>query len=157
MGSIGQYILALLVVALMLFGLYTVVRALGRGRLVASADRRLVTVVESTLSRRTQRCTSLKSATATIGRRRQRQRFHAGQVPAEQVEPWISEQRNLFNAQTQSLTGFLKQLRKPQLRTSTVSDSSCVYGRVIARSSYTSVADDIHAVGRSGNRASRYR
>ena len=34
MGFIGQYILALAVVGLMLFGLYTVVLALVRGRLV---------------------------------------------------------------------------------------------------------------------------
>jgi len=47
-GFIGQYILALLVVGLMLFGLYGVVRALGRGRLIASANKRLVSVIEST-------------------------------------------------------------------------------------------------------------
>jgi flagellar biogenesis protein FliO len=48
MGFVGQYLLAVLVVALMLFGLYAVVRAVSRGRLTAAADRRLVTVIEST-------------------------------------------------------------------------------------------------------------
>ena len=44
-----QYLLALGVVALMLAGLYAVVRGLARGRLIASADRRLVSVLESTV------------------------------------------------------------------------------------------------------------
>jgi hypothetical protein len=35
-------------------------------------------------------------------------------VPRENVEPWLNDQRNLFDAQTQSITGFIKQLRKPQ-------------------------------------------
>jgi flagellar biogenesis protein FliO len=110
---VGQYILALLVVALMLFGLYTVVRALGRGRLVASSDRRLVTVVESTFLAQNTTLHVVKVAdryylvgggsghVATLA-----------EVPAEQVEPWMREQRNLFDAQAQSITGFIKQLRK---------------------------------------------
>lgn len=115
MQFVGQYILALLVVALMLFGLYTVVRALGRGRLVTSADKRLVTVVESTFLAQNTTLHVIKVA----------DRFYLvgggsghvstlAEVPAEQVEPWMREQRSLFAQQTQSLTGFLKQLRKPQ-------------------------------------------
>ena len=115
MAFAGQYILALLVVALMLFGLYTVVRALGRGRLVSSTDRRLVTVVESTFLAQNTTLHVVK-----VG-----ERFYLigggsghvntlAEVPAEQVEPWLRGQRTLFAQQTQSLTGFLRQLRKPQ-------------------------------------------
>lgn len=115
MGFVGNYILALLVVALMLFGLYTVVRALGRGRLVTSTDRRLVTVVESTFL--------AQNTTLHVVKAGGRYYLIGGgsghvntlaEVPAEEVEPWLREQRNLFAQQTQSLTGFLKQLRKPQ-------------------------------------------
>jgi flagellar biogenesis protein FliO len=115
MHFIAQYVLALLVVALMLFGLYTVVRALGRGRLVASSDRRLVTVVESTFIAQNTALHVVKAG----------ERYYLigggsghvntlAEVPAEQVEPWMREQRTLFAAQTQSITGFLKHLRKPQ-------------------------------------------
>jgi len=105
MGFIGQYILALLVVGLMLFGLYSVVRALGRGRLVSSTDRRLITVVESTFL--------AQNTTLHVVKAGERYYMLGGgsghvntlaEIPAEQVEPWLREQRNLF----------LKQLRKPQ-------------------------------------------
>jgi flagellar biogenesis protein FliO len=114
MGFAGQYILALVVVALMLFGLYSVVRALGRGRLVTSTDRRLITVVESTFL--------AQNTTLHVVKAGDRYYLVGGggghvsmlsELPAEQVEPWLREQRNIFNAQTQTLTGFLKQLRKP--------------------------------------------
>jgi flagellar biogenesis protein FliO len=114
-GFVGQYILALLVVGLMLFGLYTVVRALGRGRLVASSDRRLVTVVESTFL--------AQNTTLHVVKVADRYYLIGGgsghvstlaEVPRENVEPWLNDQRNLFDAQTQSITGFIKQLRKPQ-------------------------------------------
>jgi flagellar biogenesis protein FliO len=115
MGFAANYILALLVVALMLFGLYTVVRALGRGRLVTSTDRRLVTVVESTFL--------AQNTTLHVVKVGERYYLIGGgsghvntlaEVPAEQVDPWLSEQRTIFAQQTQSITGFLKQLRKPQ-------------------------------------------
>jgi flagellar biogenesis protein FliO len=44
-----NYFLALTIVALMLGGLYMIVRGLARGRVFASADRRMVTVLESTM------------------------------------------------------------------------------------------------------------
>lgn len=115
MHFILQYVLALLVVALMLFGLYTVVRALGRGRLVASSDRRLVTVVESTFI--------AQNTTLHVVKVGERYYLIGGgsghvntlaEVPPEQVDPWMREQRTLFAAQTQTITGFLKHLRKPQ-------------------------------------------
>lgn len=110
----GQYVLALLVVALMLFGLYTVVRALGRGRLVTSTDRRLVTIIESTFL--------AQNTTLHVVKVGERYYLLGGggghvntlaEVPGEHVEPWLREQRTLFAQQTQTITGFLKQLRKP--------------------------------------------
>lgn len=115
MGFAAQYVLALLVVALMLFGLYTVVRALGRGRLVTSTDRRLVTVVESTFLAQNTTLHVVK-----VGDRYYLLGGGSGhvntlaEVPPEQVEPWLREQRTLFAQQTQTITGFFKQLRKPQ-------------------------------------------
>ena len=44
-----NYFLALTIVALMLGGLYIIVRGLARGRVFASANRRMVTVLESTM------------------------------------------------------------------------------------------------------------
>jgi flagellar biogenesis protein FliO len=44
-----NYFLALTIVALMLGGLYIIVRGLARGRVFASAGRRMVTVLESTM------------------------------------------------------------------------------------------------------------
>ncbi|HEV3155118.1 MAG TPA: flagellar biosynthetic protein FliO [Candidatus Baltobacteraceae bacterium] len=116
MGFIGQYMLALFVVALMLFGLYSVVRALSRGRLVTSTNKRLITVVESTFL--------AQNTTLHVVKAGERYFMLGGgsghvatlaEIPAEQVEPWMREQRNLFTAQTQTITGFLKQLRKPQI------------------------------------------
>ena len=114
MGFIGQYILALLVVALMLFGLWSVVRALGRGRLVTSSDRRLVTVVESTFLAQNTTLHVVK-----VGDRYYLLGGGSGhvsslaEVPADQVEPWLRGQRDLFTAQTQSVTSLLKRFLKP--------------------------------------------
>ena len=114
MSFVGQYILALLVVGLMLFGLYTVVRALGRGRLVASSDKRLITVVESTFLAQNTTLHVVKAADRyfLVGGGSGHVSTLA-ELPPEQVEPWMREQRNLFDAQTKTITGFLKQLKKP--------------------------------------------
>ncbi len=115
MHFIVQYILALVVVALMLFGLYTVVRALGRGRLVTSTDRRLVSVIESTFLAQNTTLHVVK-----VGDRYYLIGGGAGhvntlaEVSSDQVEPWLRDQRTIFAQQTQSIAGFLKQLRKPQ-------------------------------------------
>jgi flagellar biosynthetic protein FliO len=115
MSFVAEYIMALLVVALMLFGLYTVVRALGRGRLVTSADKRLVTVVESTPLAQNTALHVVK-----VGDRYYLVGGGSGhvstlaEVPSEHVEPWLTEQRNVFTQQTQSIAGFLQRLRKSQ-------------------------------------------
>ncbi|MGZ3497667.1 MAG: flagellar biosynthetic protein FliO [Vulcanimicrobiaceae bacterium] len=113
-GFIGQYLLALLVVALMLGGLYIIVRALGRGRLIASAGKRLVSVVESTYVSQNTTLHVVKVANQYYligGGNGQVQTL--AEIPAERVEPWLEEQRTIFTAQTQSFAGLLKGLRKP--------------------------------------------
>ncbi len=113
MGALGQYLFALIVVGLMLFGLYTVVRALGRGRLVASADKRLVTVVESTFLAQNTTLHVVK-----VGNKFYLLGGGSGhvstlaEVAAEEVEPWLNQQRTLFSQQTRSLGGFIEQLRR---------------------------------------------
>jgi flagellar biogenesis protein FliO len=110
-GVIGQYLFALVVVGLMLFGLYTVVRALGRGRLVTCADKRLVTIVESTFL--------AQNTTLHVVKVAGRYYLVGGgsghvstlaEVPSEEVEPWLAQQRALFAQQTSTVGGFLKQL-----------------------------------------------
>lgn len=114
-GFIGSYLLALLVVALLLLGLYTLVRVLGRGRILASADRRLISVVESTALSPNTSLHVVKVGT----------KFYAVgggsghlnllcEVPEQEVTPWLESQRKLFNTQTQSLDGVLKYLRRPR-------------------------------------------
>lgn len=107
-----QYTAALLVVALMLGGLYALVRGLARGRVLASADRRLVTVVEST---------ALAQHTAMHVVKVGKKYFligagngHVstlGELPAEEVDAWLSEQRTLLGAQRASLVDAFKFLR----------------------------------------------
>ncbi|MFN2528316.1 MAG: flagellar biosynthetic protein FliO [Candidatus Baltobacteraceae bacterium] len=113
-GFVGTYLMALVVIALLLFGLYTLVRALGRGRVLAGADRRLVSVIESTFVAQNTTLHVVK-----IG-----EKFYAVgggsghlsllcEVPADEVTPWLESQRKLFANQTQSLSGFMKYLRRP--------------------------------------------
>ena len=114
MSFIGQYVLALAVVGLMLVGLYAVVRALGRGRIVAAAQKRLVSVVESTFIAQNTTVHVLKAG----GRY-----FLVGggsghvntlaELAADEVEPWLAQQRQIFGEQTRSLSGILKQFRLP--------------------------------------------
>lgn len=112
-GFVGQYILALVIVGLMLGGLYLVVRFLGRGRLLNATGKRLVSVVESTyLSQNTTlHVVKVAGIYYLVG-------GGAGhvttlvQIPPEQVEPWLAEQRTLFAAQTQSVANVLARLRK---------------------------------------------
>ncbi len=107
-----QYLLALVVVALMLGGLYAVVRGLARGRLIASADRRLVSVLESTVLSQHAAVHVVKAGGkylllgATNGGV-----TTLGELPAEEVDGWLSEQRSMFSAQQASLIDAFKYLR----------------------------------------------
>jgi flagellar biogenesis protein FliO len=107
-----QYALALLVVALMLGGLYALVRGLARGRVLASADRRLVTVIESTALAQHSAVHVVKVGQKyfLIGA----SNGHVstlGELSGDEIETWLSEQRVLLGAQRASLADALKFLR----------------------------------------------
>lgn len=114
-GFIAQYLLALVVVGLMLLGLYAAVRTLGRGRLVTSADKRLVSVVESTfLSQQTTlHVVKVLDKYYLVGGGSGHVSTLA-EIPADQVEPWMREQRTAFAQQTASLAKLVEPLRRRQ-------------------------------------------
>ena len=107
-----QYLFALLVVALLLGGLYAVVRGLARGRILVSADRRLVTVLESTVL-------SQHSALHVIKVGARYYLIGGGQghvnslveLPPEEVEAWLETQRTLLRTTQRSLADMVKSLR----------------------------------------------
>ena len=110
-----QYVLALLVVGLMLGGLYALVRGLARGRVLASADRRLITVIEST-------ALAQHTAVHVVKAGKKYLLLGAGnghvttlsELPAEEVEAWLAEQRALLGAQRASIADAFKFLRGKQ-------------------------------------------
>jgi flagellar biogenesis protein FliO len=89
-----NYFLALTIVALMLGGLYIIVRGLARGRVFASADRRMVTVLESTMLSQHSSVHVVK-----VGGRYMLVGGGNGQVsmlaelPADEVEAWLAHER----------------------------------------------------------------
>ena len=107
-----NYFGALLVVALLLVGLYAVVRGLAKGRVLSSADRRLITVLESTALTQHSAVHVIKAghryyllganqgAVSTLG-----------ELPAEEVEAWLVEQKTLLAAQRASMLDAFKFLR----------------------------------------------
>ena len=107
-----QYSLALVVVALMLGGLYAVVRGLARGRVLTAANRRLVAVIEST---------ALAQHTAVHVVKVGGKYFllgagngHVstlGELSSDEVESWLAEQRKLLGAQRASIADAFKFLR----------------------------------------------
>ena len=94
-----NYFLALTIVALMLGGLYIIVRGLARGRVFASANRRMVTVLESTMLSQHASVHVVK-----VGGRYMLVGGSNGSVsmltelPAEDVEAWLSQEREAFAA-----------------------------------------------------------
>ncbi|HEV7180460.1 MAG TPA: flagellar biosynthetic protein FliO [Candidatus Baltobacteraceae bacterium] len=108
-----QYTGALLVVALMLGGLYAIVRGLARGRVLASADRRLTSVLESTVLSQHAAIHVVKAGSRylLLGASNGGGVTTLGELPAEDVETWIAEQRTLFSAQRTSLADAFKYLR----------------------------------------------
>src|SRR5579864_2578033 len=106
---------ALAIVGLLLLTFWWIARSLNRGRLVASADKRLVSVIESTyLSQHT------NLHIVKIG-----EKFYAvgggsghlamlGEVPAESVVPWIEAHRRALGAQTATIGAVLERFRNPR-------------------------------------------
>lgn len=110
-----QYLLALVVVALMLGGLYAVVRGLARGRLLASADRRLVSVLESTVLSQHSALHVVKAGTKYLLLGASNGGVTTlGELPAEDVESWLAQQRTLLSTQHASLLDAFKYLRGKQ-------------------------------------------
>jgi flagellar biogenesis protein FliO len=107
-----QYLFALLVVALLLGGLYAVVRGLARGRILVSADRRLVTVLESTGLGQHSLLHVIKVGTRyyLIGGGQGHVNSLA-ELPPEEVEAWLETQRTLLRTTQRSLADVVKSLR----------------------------------------------
>ncbi|MDQ2865286.1 MAG: flagellar biosynthetic protein FliO [Candidatus Eremiobacteraeota bacterium] len=109
-----QYVGALLVVALMLGGLYAVTRGLARGRVLSSADRRLVTVLESTVLTQHSAVHVVKAGARymLLGASNSGGVSSLGELPAQEVEAWLADQRNIFSAQRASFAEAIRLLRK---------------------------------------------
>ncbi len=94
----AQYIFALIVVAVVLLLFAVLVKALGRGRIVLSTERRLVTVLESTPLGAHGALHVIKVgaryilvASAASGTRQ------IVEIPADEVEGWMTAQRKGFD------------------------------------------------------------
>lgn len=107
-----QYVFALLVVALLLGGLYAVVRGLARGRLIASSERRLVTVLESTPLSQHSALHVIKVGARyyLVGAGNGAMGTLTELEPAE-VESWLQTQRELFGVTRKSLIDLVKPFR----------------------------------------------
>jgi flagellar biogenesis protein FliO len=107
-----SYVFALLVVALLLGGLYLVVRGFARGRILNQANRRLVTVLESTPL-------SQHSALHVIKVGPRYYLIGGGQghvtsiveLPPDEVESWLESQRALLRTTQKGLADMVKSLR----------------------------------------------
>ena len=95
-----NYFLALTIVALMLGGLYIIVRGLARGRVFASANRRMVTVLESTMLS--------QHASVHVVKVGQRYFLVGGsngnvsmltELPGDELDSWLAHERETLAAQ----------------------------------------------------------
>jgi flagellar biogenesis protein FliO len=107
-----NYFVVLAVVGLMLLGLYVIVQGLSRGRILNATGKRLVTIIESTQVAQNTiiHVTKVGSRYLLIGGGAGHL-SNLGELPAEEVEPWLAEQRALFAQQTRPLAAFLAALR----------------------------------------------
>jgi flagellar biogenesis protein FliO len=107
-----KYILLLVVVGLMLFGLYAILRGLSRGRLLATTDPRLISVVESIFvsQNTTLHVVKIGSQYLLVGGG-VGHLATLGELPAEDVETWIADQRRLHANHLQPLAGLIEHLR----------------------------------------------
>jgi flagellar biogenesis protein FliO len=106
---------AFALVALLLVGMTYVVRALARGRLIVSANRKLVTVVESTFVAQNVTLHVIKVAN----------RYYlvgggsAGitkidEVPADVAQSWMDEQKRTLGGQRDAVVKLMKRFRAPE-------------------------------------------
>lgn len=105
-----QYIFALVVVALMLGGLYAVARGLTRGRVLLSANKRMVTVLESTaLSQHSAlHVVKVGSRYMLVGGSNNGSVSAVAELPSDEVETWLANERTLASAQSAQLQNALK-------------------------------------------------
>jgi flagellar biogenesis protein FliO len=107
-----SYVFALLVVALLLGGLYLVVRGLARGRILAQANRRLVTVLESTpLSQHSALHVIKVGARYYLIGGGQGHVTSIVELPADEVDSWLESQRALLRTTQKGLADMVKSLR----------------------------------------------
>lgn len=107
-----QYLLALAVVGLMLFGLYSVVRGLTRGRMLAANGRRLLGVVDSiALSQNTTLHVVKAGGRYLIVGGGAGHLSAMGELDAAEVDAWIAEQQRGHERQLRSMTGLVERLR----------------------------------------------
>ncbi len=107
-----SYVLALVVVGLMLFGLYAVVRGVSRGRALGSSEKRLVGVVTSTYvsQNTTIHVVRAGSRYLLVGGGAGHLRA-LGEIPADEVDAWSASQREMHEAQVRSISGIVAALR----------------------------------------------
>lgn len=111
-GFWAQYLFALVVVGLMLFGLYAVVRGLTRGRLLAANDRRLVGVVDTAIVSQNTSIHVVKAGSKYLLVGGGSGHLSAlGELSAEEVETWLGDQRRAHDAQMQSVAGLVGRWR----------------------------------------------
>jgi flagellar biogenesis protein FliO len=108
-----NYFLALVVIALMLAGLYAVVRGFARGRVLAMSDRRMVSVLESTVVSQHASMHVVK-----VGKRYllvgggNSQLSTLAELPADEIEAWIATQRAELGQQRATFVEALKMFGK---------------------------------------------
>ena len=106
-----NYFLALFVVALMLLGLWVVVRGLSRGRIFASASRRMVTVLESTMLSQHVAVHVVKVGERylLVGGGNNGTLAMLAELPPDEVDAWLATQREtLGKAGWQNILGSLR-------------------------------------------------
>ena len=106
-----NYFLALIIVGLLLGGLWLIVRGLARGRVFASAGRRMVTVIESTMLSQHAAVHVVKvgSRYLLIGGSNANVSTLAELAP-EEVDAWLAQQRESL-AGNRSLASMLARVR----------------------------------------------
>ena len=105
-----NYFLALFVIGLMLLGLWVLVRGLSRGRIFASASRRMVTVLESTMLAQhvSVHVVKVGERYLLLGGGNNGTLAMLAELPPEEVDAWLSLQREtLGKAGWQSILGSL--------------------------------------------------
>ncbi len=112
-GFYLRVVWAFALIALVLYGLTYLVKILGRGRLIVASERRLVSVIESTMVAQNTALHVVKIA----------DKFYLvgggmghialiSELPADSVAPWIEQQKKSLGDQRDALTSFLARFRK---------------------------------------------